>query len=36
MRETCLAFAPLAAVLYFLCFPGQFAQAMFWASNLLR
>jgi hypothetical protein len=36
MRETTLAFAPLAVVIYFIFFPGQFAAILFWASSLLR
>jgi len=36
MRETVMAFSPLAAVLYFLAFPAQLASVLTWAAHLIR
>ena len=36
MRETVMAISPLAAVLYFVVFPAQFAPVLAWAVHLIR
>jgi hypothetical protein len=36
MRETLYAVAPLAAVIYFVVFPSQFAAMMMWMITLIR
>jgi hypothetical protein len=36
MRETIMAFSPLAATLYFVNFPAQFVSLVAWAEHLIR
>jgi hypothetical protein len=36
MRETVMAFSPLAAVLYFVSFSAQFVSVLAWAEHLIR
>ena len=36
MRETVMAISPLAAVLYFVAFPAQFASILAWIEHLIR
>jgi hypothetical protein len=36
MRETVMAISPLAAVLYFVTFPAQFASVVVWVQHIIR
>ena len=36
MRETVMAFSPLAAAVYFVVFPAQFVAVLAWVQYLIR